>query len=81
MDRYVVERSLPHAGLLAVQELREISCKSEGILDEMSDDLGCLEICVTEDELRCSTMPRGSSAIGLAPALYSPGEESRRSIV
>lgn len=53
MDRYVIERSLPNAGSLTAEQLREISCKYNAILDEMGDDIRWVESYVTGDKLYC----------------------------
>jgi len=53
MDRYVIERSLPNAGSLTEAELREISRKSNAILDELGDDIRWVESYVTCDKLYC----------------------------
>lgn len=53
MDRYVVERTLPGAGNLSGEELREISAKSNDVLSEMGEDVSWVESYVTDDKLYC----------------------------
>ena len=52
MDRYVVERTLPGAGELTGDQLREISRKSNDVLAEM-DEVTWVESYVTDDKLYC----------------------------
>lgn len=53
MDRYVVERTLPGAGNLSNDELREISAKSNQVLSGMGDQVEWVESYVTDDKLYC----------------------------
>ena len=52
MDRYVVERTLPGAGKLTGDQLREISRKSNEVLAGM-DEVQWVESYVTDDKLYC----------------------------
>ncbi|MBB3664619.1 MULTISPECIES: DUF4242 domain-containing protein [Prauserella salsuginis group] len=53
MGRYVVERTLPGAGKLTDQELRDVSAKSNEVLAEMGEDVSWVESYVTDDKLYC----------------------------
>ena len=52
MGRYVIERTLPGAGDLGPQELRDISAKSNEVLAELGD-VSWVESYVTDDKLYC----------------------------
>jgi hypothetical protein len=52
VDRYVVERTLPGAGKLTGDQLREISQKSNDVLAGM-EDVQWVESYVTDDKLYC----------------------------
>ena len=53
MERYVVERTLPDAGSMSEQELRELSAKSNEVLAGMGEDVSWVESYVTGDKLYC----------------------------
>lgn len=52
MGRYVIERSLPGAGALSQEELKEISAKSNDVLEGL-EDVSWVESYVTDDKLYC----------------------------
>lgn len=52
MDRYLVERTLPGAGELTGDQLREISRKSNEVLAGM-DGIAWIESYVSDDKLYC----------------------------
>lgn len=53
MGRYVIERSLPGAGSLSQEQLRDISAKSNEVLDGLGDQISWVESYVTDDKLYC----------------------------
>lgn len=53
MDRYVVERTLPGAGVLSEQELRDISAKSNEVLAGLGTDVRWIQSYVSDDKLYC----------------------------
>lgn len=53
MERYVVERTLPGAGSLSGQELRDLATKSNEVIAGMGDDVDWVESYVTDDKLYC----------------------------
>lgn len=53
MERYVVERTLPGAGSLSEQELRDLSAKSNEVLAGMGDEVSWVQSYVTDDKLYC----------------------------
>ena len=53
MPKYVIERDLPGAGKLSPQQLRDISQKSCGVLDELGPKIQWHESYVTDDKIYC----------------------------
>jgi hypothetical protein len=53
MPKYVIEREIPGAGNLSADELRAISQKSCGVLNEMGSRIQWLESFVTPDKIYC----------------------------
>ena len=53
MPKYVIEREIPNAGALSAQELKEISQKSCGILNDMGPEIQWLQSYVTDEKVYC----------------------------
>jgi len=53
MARYVIERELPGVGKMTEEDLRNISQKSNEVLDEMGPDIEWVESFVTNDKIYC----------------------------
>jgi hypothetical protein len=53
MLKYVIERELPGAGRLSPDELRDISLRSIGVLDELGPKIQWIESYVTDDKIYC----------------------------
>lgn len=53
MPRYVIERELPGAGKLNMEELHGISQKSCGVIRELGPSIQWVESYVTEDKIYC----------------------------
>jgi hypothetical protein len=53
MPKYVIERDLPGAGKLSPDDLRAISQKSCGVLNELGPSIQWLESFVTDDKIYC----------------------------
>jgi hypothetical protein len=53
MPKYVIERELPGAGKLSPSELKAISQKSVGILQEMGSQIQWMHSFVTGDKIYC----------------------------
>lgn len=53
MDRYVIERSLPGAGALSDEDVREISAKLNDVLSGLGDDVAWVHSYVTDDKFYC----------------------------
>ena len=53
MPKYVIEREIPGAGKLSVQELQAISQKSCGVLNQMGPQIQWVQSYVTDDKIYC----------------------------
>ena len=53
MPKYIIEREIPGADLLTQQELKAISQRSCGILNNMGPRIQWLESYVTDDKVYC----------------------------
>lgn len=53
MPKFVIERELPGAGQLSVQDLQAISQKSCGVLGAMGPQIQWLQSYVTDDKIYC----------------------------
>ncbi len=53
MPKYVIEREIPGAGKLSVQELQAISQKSCGVLNQMGPQIQWVQSYVTDDRIYC----------------------------
>jgi hypothetical protein len=53
MPKYVIEREVPGAGKLSAEELKGISQKSCGVLQEMGPKIQWKESFVTDDKIYC----------------------------
>ena len=53
MPKYVIERELPGAGALSREQLKAISQKSCGVLDELGSQIQWIHSYVTGDKIYC----------------------------
>jgi hypothetical protein len=53
MPKFVIEREIPGAGKLSVQELHAISQKSCGVLSSMGPQIQWVQSYVTDDKIYC----------------------------
>ena len=53
MPKYVIERELPGAGALSVEQLQGIAQKSCGVLNELGSRIQWLHSYVTGDKIYC----------------------------
>ncbi len=53
MPKYVIEREIPEAGNLSVEELQGISQKSCGVLQDMGPQIQWVQSYVTDDKIYC----------------------------
>ena len=68
MPKYVIERDLPGAGKLSPQDLKGISQKSCGVLDELGPKIQWQESFVTDDKIYCIYIAREHARKGGFPA-------------
>lgn len=53
MSKYIIEREIPGAGKLTAEQLRGISQKSCGVLQQLGPQIQWLESYVTDDKVYC----------------------------
>jgi len=53
MPKYVIEREIPNAGKLTEQELKAISQRSCGVLQNLGPQVQWVESYVTDDKVYC----------------------------
>ncbi len=63
MPKYVIERELPGVGKLSAEELRGISQKSCGVLQEMGPQIQWMESFVTDDKVYCVYVAPNEEAV------------------
>jgi hypothetical protein len=69
MPKYVIERSIPGAGALSGQDLRNISQKSCAVLRDLGPRVQWLQSYVTDDKVYC---------VYIAPSEEDVREHARR---
>ena len=63
MPKYVIEREISGAGKLSAEELKGISQKSCGVLQEMGPKIQWKESFVTEDKIYCVYIAPNEEAV------------------
>ncbi len=63
MPKYVIEREIQNAGALSAQELKEISQKSCGVLNDMGPQIQWLQSYVTDDKVYCVYIAPDEAAV------------------
>ncbi len=53
MPKYVIEREIPGAGKLSAEDLKAISQKSCGVINNLGPSIQWVESFVTEDKIFC----------------------------
>jgi hypothetical protein len=53
MPKFVIERELPGAGNLSAQDLKNISQKSCGVLNQLGPQIQWVQSYVTDDKIYC----------------------------
>jgi hypothetical protein len=53
MPKYLIEREIPNAGALSAAELKAISQKSCGVLQQLGPSIQWVQSYVTEDKITC----------------------------
>ncbi|HEX9798341.1 MAG TPA: DUF4242 domain-containing protein [Anaerolineales bacterium] len=54
MQRFLIERKIPNAGVLSPQELQAIAQTSNGVLTELGPSIQWVESYVTDDAIFCT---------------------------
>jgi hypothetical protein len=74
MPKYIIEREIPNAGALSAAELKAISQKSCGVLQQLGPSIQWVQSYVTEDKITCvyiapnADIIRGHARLGGFPA-------------
>ncbi len=63
MPKYVIEREMPGAGNLSMEELQGISKKSCDVLEEMGPWIQWIQSYVTEDKVYCVYIARNKDEV------------------
>ena len=63
MPQYVIERTIPGAGKLTDEQLRDISLRSIEVLDGMGPQIQWLHSYVTEDKVYCVYLAPDETAV------------------
>ncbi|HEX4247232.1 MAG TPA: DUF4242 domain-containing protein [Pseudonocardia sp.] len=63
MPKYVIERSIPGAGTLSPDELRDISAKSNAVLAGMAPRAQWVQSYVTDDKIYCVYLAESADAV------------------
>jgi hypothetical protein len=53
MPKYIIEREIPNAGALSAADLKAISQKSCGVLQQLGPSIQWVQSYVTEDKITC----------------------------
>jgi cell division inhibitor SulA len=53
MPKYIIEREIPNAGALSAEELKGISQKSCGVLQQLGPSIQWVQSYVTGDKITC----------------------------
>jgi hypothetical protein len=63
MPKYIIEREIPGAGSLSLEELQAISQKSCGVLRDMGPSIQWVESFVTPDKIYCIYIAPDEAAV------------------
>ena len=63
MPKFVIEREIPGAGKLSIDQLQAISQKSCGVLREMGPQIQWIESYVTDDKIYCVYIAPDEAAV------------------
>ncbi|HVT41685.1 MAG TPA: DUF4242 domain-containing protein [Acidimicrobiales bacterium] len=53
MPKYVIEREVPGAGNLSADEIRDLSAKSNKVIQDLGPEIRWIQSYVTQDKLYC----------------------------
>jgi len=63
MPKYVIERELPGAGKLSVEDLRAIAQKSCAVLQKLGTDIQWVQSYTTDDKIYCIYIARDEQLV------------------
>lgn len=63
MPKFIIERDIPGLGMLSSEELRSVSQKSCGVLNEMGPSIQWINSFVTSDKLYCVYIAPNEEAV------------------
>ena len=63
MRKYIIERDIPGSGNLTAEQLKEISQKSNGVLDGLGTQIQWLHSYVTKDKIFCVYLSKNEKLI------------------
>jgi len=63
MPKYVIERELPGAGKLSVEDLRAIAQKSCAVLQKLGTDIRWVQSYTTDDKIYCIYIARDEQLV------------------
>jgi hypothetical protein len=63
MPKYVIEREIPGAGKLSLEQMKAISQKSCGVLREMGPQIQWVHSYVTDDKIYCLYIAPDEAAV------------------
>ena len=63
MPKYVIERELPGAGRLSVEDLRAIAQKSCAVLQKLGTDIRWVQSYTTDDKIYCIYIARDEQLV------------------
>ena len=63
MPKFVIERTMPHAGKLTASELRDLSGKCSRVLRDVGPQLQWVQSYVTDDKLYCVFIAPGPGPV------------------
>lgn len=69
MKKFIIEREVPGAGAMSAEELRGVSCTSNGVLKDMDVPYHWIQTFVTGDKMYC---------VHVAPDEQTVREHARR---
>ena len=63
MPKYVIERGIAGVGASSGEQLRAISCASNGVLEEMAPRVQWMQSYVTDDKVYCVYLAENADAV------------------
>ena len=79
MPKYIIEREIPNAGALSAAELKAISQKSCGVLQQLGPSIQWVQSYVTEDKITCVYIAPNADIIRVPSGPCARGRPDHRS--